>query len=121
MASIVKSDDFTQNALAQNGVTVSRTPVTTTFSGNGDEVRADGTPENITAIFHKRIANYNQNAEGLVLTTTGYIMTAPTQSLNRNDKITYDGETYRVQVPITRGPNGDVALYTYAELELIES
>lgn len=119
MASIIKSDNFTKTALLRNGITVSRTPITITYSGNGDEIRTEGTPENITVIFHRRQPNFTQNEEGLVETSSGYIMTGPTQTINRNDLITYSGETFRVTSVIIRGPSGSTAFYKYCEIEQI--
>ena len=116
---VARSDDFVNNALRDFGVTVSRTPVTTTQTSNGDEVQSDGTPANITAVFHKKKPSYEQTEEGLMKIENGYVMVAPTQALNKNDKITYQGETWRCLNPVTRGPAGSVELYTYCDLELI--
>lgn len=119
MANIVSSDDFTNSALADNGVEISRKPVITTYTGNGDEVITDGTPENITVILHTRQPNYIQTESGQQLRVDGYIMTSPTQTINKNDEITYDSKTYRVISVNTRGPSGDVVIYKYCEITRI--
>ena len=116
---IFRNTDFENSALRDWGVSVTRTPIITTFTGNGDEIMTDGTSETITAILHKKKPDYSQNEEGLLNKTIGYIMVKPTQALNRNDKITYNGEVYRVLNPITRGPAGDSSIYIYSDLELI--
>lgn len=121
MATIInETDDFTSNALADLGITVVRTPVTTSYTSNGDEVRTEGTDANITAVFHKRQPNYVQSEEGLIKQVTGYVMVGTSTTLNRNDIITYQSESYRVESVITRGPAGSVAMYKYAEILLIE-
>lgn len=119
MASIIQSNSFTSSALSQNGVTVSRTPVTVTFTGNGDEIQTDGTSEDITTIFHLNRPSYDQTDDGLIKTQDGYIMTGPSQTINKNDKITFDGETYRILSVIVRGPSGSTAFYKYAKITLI--
>lgn len=120
MASIIQADSFTKSALAQNGITVSRTPVTISFTGNGDEIQTDETPENIFVIFHLKHPTYEQTDDGLMKTQEGYIMTGPTQTINKNDKITFNGETYRIRMdPVVRGPSGSTAFYKYAEITLI--
>ena len=116
---VARSTDFVNSALRDLGVTVSRTPVTTVNTANGDEVPTDGTPANITVVFHKKQPTYDQSDEGLMKIQNGYVMAAPTQALNKNDKITYQGETWRVIGVVTRGPAGDVAVYKYADIELI--
>lgn len=119
MATIVNSNDFVNSALADNQVTVTRIPVTKTFTGNGDEIRTDGTSESINVIFHRNLNNFDQKEEGLHQSSDGYIMTAPTQTINRDDKIVYCSETFRIKSVITRGPSGDTAIYKYATIELI--
>ena len=119
MASVGRSDDFVNGPLKDMVVTVSRTPVTTSQTSNGDEVTTDGTPANISAVFHKKKPSFEQTEEGLMKVQNGYVMVAPTQALNKNDKITYQGETWRCLNPVTRGPAGSVAIYTYCDTDLI--
>ena len=117
---VARSTDFENTALRDWGVTVSRTPVTKTVSNiEGDETLTDGTPEDILAVFHKKKADYAQSNEGLVITQNAYVMVSPTQTLNKDDTITYQGETWRIYNVVTRGPAGSVALYTYADMFLI--
>ena len=117
---IVTNTDFTSNALADLGVTIVRTPITKTYTGNGDEIRNSGTPENIIVIFHRRSISFEQKEEGLKKDIDGYIMTSPSQTINRDDLITYNNETFRVISVMERGPVSDVAIYKYCELQLIE-
>ena len=121
MATIINSStDFSSNALADLGVTVVRTPVTLSYTSNGDEIRTNGTNANITAVFHKRQPNYIQTEEGLIKQVMGYVMVDSTTTLNRGDIITYQSEGYRVESVITRSPAGSIAMYKYAEIILIE-
>lgn len=117
---VYRSTDFENTALRDWGVTVVRTPVTTSYTSNGDEIRTNGTNVDITAVFHKRQPNYIQGEEGLLKQVTGYVMVSTTTTLNRNDIITYESESYRVESVITRGPAGSVKMYKYAEIILIE-
>lgn len=120
MATINSATDFTSNALADLGVVVVRTPVTLTYTSNGDEIRTNGTNTNMTAIFHKRQPNYIQSEEGLIKQVTGYVMVDSSTTLNRGDIITYQSESYRVESVITRSPAGNVPFYKYAEILLTE-
>lgn len=112
----IQSGDFINFPLADIGVTVSRTPVTKTIGFNGDETLTDGTAENITAVFLRRTDRWKMSNEALRQDADGYIMVAPTQTLNRDDKITYDGETYRVSDVIKRSKPVDVDLYKFANV-----
>jgi hypothetical protein len=58
---INRAIDFDNTVLRDWGVTISRTPVTTTFTSNGDEIRTNGNPINITAHIHLNRPNYSQN------------------------------------------------------------
>lgn len=112
----IESGDFINIPLSDIGVTVSRTPVTKTINFDGDETLTDGTPENITAVLHRRTTDWSAQNAGLLEGADGYIMVDPTQALNKNDKITYDGETYRVGDVIKRSKPVDVDLYKYSNL-----
>ena len=112
----VTANDFVNFPLADFGVTVSRTPVTKTTGFNGDETLTDGTPENITAILMRRTDKWSMKAEGLRLDADGYVMVAPSQALNRDDKITYDGETYRIGDVIKRSKPATVDIYKFANI-----
>ena len=46
-------------------------------------------------------------------------MTAPTQTINKGDKITYQGEIYRIWSIVVRGPSGGLAFYKYADMTKI--
>jgi len=117
MATIISSDDFTANALADNSVDVTRIPITKTLTGNGDEILTEGTSEVISVILHKRKPILLSNEQGLEILSDAYIMTGPSQALNRDDKITFGTENYRViNKPIVRGPSGDTVFYKYADM-----
>lgn len=116
---IYRNTDFVNTSLRDWGVSVVRTPVTTTFTGNGDEIRTSGTNETITVVLHKNKPDYSQLEEGLFQKVTGYVMTAPTQTINRNDIITYNNVSYRILSVTPRGPAGDILIYKYCEIESI--
>ena len=119
MASVVSSDDFTANALADNGITVSRTPVTKTVSSMGDETLTEGTPEDILAIFSAKIDQFTQEKYGLHKETDAYIMVGPSTTVNKDDKITQGGRDFRIVNVRARGPSGDIVFYKFVELHLI--
>jgi len=117
---INRAADFEDTVLKDWGVTVSRTPVTTTFTGNGNETRTNGTPANITAHIHLNKPDYSQNEEGLFNKVTGYIMVKGSETIFRNDILTYNSIKYRVTSVTARGPGGSVAIYKYCEIVQIE-
>ena len=65
MASIADSIDFTSNALADNSVTVTRTPVTKSLDPMGDEILTEGSTEDISVILHLRKPIFVQNKHRL--------------------------------------------------------
>jgi len=118
MASIVSSTDFTANALADNGITVSRTPKTKVLLSSGTESLVDGTPENITAILSTKGAQYKNAKSGDVKEIDGYIMVAPATTIVKNDTITYSGTSYLIWDVVERGPSGDTSIYKYCPIIL---
>ena len=105
MPSIVDSTDFTANALSDNNVTVTRTSVTKVLLSSGTD----------------KPATYRNEKSGDVKEIDGYIMVGPTQTINKNDKITYNSIDYIVWDVVVRGPSGDVALYKYCPILLREA
>lgn len=96
-------NDFVKGALVDLGLTVSRTPVTTIQDNvTGEKIQTDGTPADITAVFLKRSQFYKLGKEGLVEEGDAIMLCDKDQTLSKNDKITYGGETYRVDTIITR-------------------
>lgn len=118
----VAQADFDVSIFPDWKVTVSRTPVTKTLDPiSGDETLSDGTPANIDVIFLRRSQKWMFDKEGLIEGGDAYILAKSTTSLNKEDKITYNGDTYRVQDLIIRytGPPDNDVIYKYANLFLI--
>jgi hypothetical protein len=94
---------FTDAYLAVFAKTVSRTPVTkTTSNATGDEILTDGTPENIPATLFRRETNWAMENSGLIEGADAIMLFLSTQAMVKDDKITYDSETYRVDKVVQR-------------------
>lgn len=91
------------------GLELTRTPVTKTLSNvEGDEILTDGTPESIDVYFTKKTTDWVFDKEGEVEGGDAFMLTKYNQTINKNDKITYEGNTYRVQMVIDRVVNGEI-------------
>lgn len=89
--------DFDSGPLADLGVTVSRTPVTTTTSNVGGQKNySDGTPANITAVIQNITKGYFVDKAGETVKADAKLFVGSTQTINKHDKITYNSQTYRV-------------------------
>ena len=85
------------------GKTISRTPITKTESNiSGDETLTEGTVVSITGAFFRKEDAWAQDKEGLFQGADGILMIKDGITVNKDDKITYDSEDYRVQKVITR-------------------
>lgn len=102
------------------GKTVTRTPVTKTLTSfSGDEILTEGTSENIECAFFVSKDKYIQDKPGLIQDADAVIIVYPAQTLNKNDKFTYDSENYRVMDDIFERRLGGTLMYKYARLKLI--
>ncbi len=105
-----------QKMLTAFAKTVSRTPVTKTTSNyTGDETLTDGTPANISAPFFRKEDEWVMDKPGLLQNADAILLILPAQAMNKDDKITYDSETYRVDKVVTRRL-GTTAFYKVAQL-----
>lgn len=85
------------------GKTLSRTPVTkTNHALNNEEVLTDGTAVSITGCLFRRETDWTQERAGLFEEADAVLMVQSDVTINQNDKITYDSETYRVEKVVTR-------------------
>jgi len=85
------------------GKTVSRTPVTKTTSNiGGDETLTDGSAANITGAFFRKTDSWAQDKEGLFQGADAVLLVKSDVTVNKDDKLTYDSEDYRVDSVITR-------------------
>lgn len=93
-----------QQMITNFSKTLSRTPVTkTTDNLTGDETLSDGTPANISGAFYRQEDIQTQDVESLFQGADAILMVLPSVTINKNDKITYDSETYRIdKEPVTR-------------------
>lgn len=87
--------------------TVTRIPVTTTYDNiSGSDRLTDGTPDaTYTGIFFRKEDVLSQDMQGLMEGVDAIILIKTTQTLVRGDKITFDGETYRVDDIVSRYHN----------------
>ncbi len=83
--------------LADLGVTVVRTPVTTTNSNiGGQKTYSDGSNANVTAVFANPSQNFALDKSGLTEISDAKLYVTPATTINKRDKITYQSKTYRV-------------------------
>ena len=97
------------NKLLENfGKTLSRTPVTKTNSNiSGQENLDSATAVNITGAFFRKEDAWSQDKEGLFQGADAILMVKTSVTINKNDLITYEDESYRInQDPITRRLGG---------------
>ncbi len=93
----VTNDDFANGPLNDFGVTVIRTPVTTTTDFHGDKVYTDGVSQNIEVVFVNPNKKYGLDKAGLTEDYDATIYMQSDQTIKKYDKITYDSKVYRVQ------------------------
>ncbi len=84
--------------------TVTRTPVTKTTSNiTGNETLTDGTPDaTYECILYRQEDDWAQDKPGLFQGADVVIIIKTSQTINKNDKIGYSGETYRIDKVVTR-------------------
>ena len=91
------------NYLAAFAKSVSRTPVTKTTSNvTGDETLTAGSAGTVQATFFKRDNVWNIKNPGLIEDADAIMMVSSSQTLNKDDIIGFDGETFRVNKVINR-------------------
>jgi len=94
------------------GKTISRTPVTKSEDPlSGDELLTDGTAVNITGSFYRKEDEWAQDKEGLFQNADAVALVKDSVTINKNDKLTYDLETYRVHEVVPRRL-GNVQFYS---------
>jgi len=118
---VADNDDFTANLLSDSGITAIRTPVTKTLLFDGSEELTEGDTENITVFYNPSINSHIQERYGLLKNTDAYIMVGPSQTINKEDKITVESTVYRViNVRDRNNVFGTTSVYKFCELHLIE-
>ncbi len=102
MAINFTADPF-QEMITNFSKTISRTPVTKTESNiSGDETLTNGTPANISGAFFRKEDDHFVEHFGHLDNADAVILVLPSVTLNKDDKLTYDGEDYRVDKVVTR-------------------
>ena len=108
------------NVINKYGDAVIRTPVTKTISNiEGDETLTDGTPETITVYIVRKATKWTFDTIGQIEGGDAQMLTKSTQTINKNDKITWNGNTYRVQDVLNRDNPGGNVCYKTCNLFLI--
>ena len=104
------------NYLAIFAKTVVRTPITKTTSNvSGDETLTDGTNESIEVTFFKKDTVWAIQNAGLFEGADAIMLFNTSQTMIKDDKITYDSVTYRVDDVIPR-KLGTTAIMNMARL-----
>lgn len=98
-----------------------RTPVTKTLDNiSGDETLTDGTADSTyEGILYRKEDAWSQENIGLFQGADAVLLVKTTQTLNKDDKITFDSEVYRVEKVVSRYYD-DVKFYIVGQLFLIE-
>lgn len=102
------------------GKDVTYTPVTQTLTNFGDEILTDGTPVVIEAAFYTNKDEFVQDKPALILNADAIVIVYPDQDIRKNDKVTFDGITYRVQDDIFKRLLGRTVFYKVARLKQID-
>jgi len=99
---------------------LTRTPVTKTTSNlSGSETLTDGAADtNYQGILFRRQDTYNQEYVGLFKGADAILLVKTSQTINKNDKIAFDGDTFRVDDVVNRYA-GTLKIYQTARLFLI--
>lgn len=121
MASLAGNTDFIDSALADLGVSVTRTPVTKAVDNDGDETLTTAATNAITVVFYRQVPQFFQEKEGLREKADGWVMFSHLETLNKEDLIEFEGRKYRVGRVVARGlPRTGINLYQYAPVFLHE-
>jgi hypothetical protein len=102
------------------GDTVTHTPVTKTLSNvTGDETLTDGTGVNINAYIVRKNAPWFLDKAGLIQGGDALMLVSSAITITKDDKITWNSNTYRVQDVLLRNQIGGNCAYTLCNLFLI--
>lgn len=111
--------DFINSVLADHGVSVTRTPVTkTTDNLTGDIIRTEGTPATITMVFKNPTYTYDWQNVGEEKGTITEAFVKGSQTINKEDKLTWNSLNFRVKAVNIRYFDGN-AIYKKIDLILI--
>jgi hypothetical protein len=96
--------------------TITRTAVTkTTSNSSGVETLTEGSTNTILGALFRKEDAWSQDKMALFQNADAILLIQLTETLNKDDKITYDSENYRVD-KITTRRLGEVEFYKVAQL-----
>ncbi len=99
----ISSDDFSNGVLNDMGVVVDWEEATkTTDNISGSETLTYAATTEKTVVFRKRVQRYIQGKEGLIDLGDAIILATTSYNFKKDDKISYDGETYIITKVIQR-------------------
>jgi hypothetical protein len=96
--------------------TLVRIPVTkTTDNFTGDETLVEGASVSISGAFYREEDVWSQQNPGLLQGANAVLLILPSVTINKDDKLSYDEESYRVDKVVTRRL-GETEFYKVARL-----
>ena len=105
------------NAIKKYGSVVTRYPVTKTLTNvTGDEIPTYGAAEYIQAYITIRSDERRFDKAGLIYESDAIMLVQPLQDLYPDDKIVFNGDTFKVQKVIDRSQAGGNVAFKRAEL-----
>jgi len=89
---------------------------------SGEETLTAATATTMSMVFYKTDQKWYFDKEGMVEGGDSFGVVASTVTLNRDDKITVDGETFRVhdKIDYYSDNNNAIKLYTYVNMFKVE-
>ena len=115
--------DWSDSIITRLQRTVSKQDNTRTIHPiSGEETLTAGSATNLSMVFYKTDQKWFFDKEGHVEGGDGFGVTSSTTTLNKDDKVTVDGNTFRVHDKISyySDDNNAIKLYTYYNLYLVE-
>jgi hypothetical protein len=107
------------NMISKYGDSVVRTPITKTENNlTGNEILTEGTPVSITTYIVRKNTAWKFDKEGLIQGGDAQMIVPSTVTINRDDKITWNGNTYRVMNVLNRDNGGGNVAYKSCNLFL---
>lgn len=93
----ITENDFIDGPSADFGVTVTRTPVTTSIHNiTGEKIYVDASTNTLTGVFENTNQKYSFDKAGLTKGADARMFIKGTATLNKNDKILHNSKNYRV-------------------------
>jgi len=117
-------NDFLGEAIVGLGRTVRYFPVVKVISNvEGDETINPGPEHDIVAVLYPKTTNvFMQAKEGLFQDGDAYMLSKPTDNVQKNDLVVWEGRFYRIDAVVRRfcDESAGTALYDYCTLFLHE-